>query len=265
MHRSAPRQGRGHRVAAVAWTIEGVPDDTQRLLRSYVKDVAQAYGEQLDALLLFGSAVRGEFLPGRSNLNILLFLRSYDVALLKAYTGVHKKWSNDQVVVPLFLTKADLQASALVFPLEYQDIQDCHRLLWGQDPFIGFKVDPRHLAGEVLQSLRGNLVRMRQRLVEGGTTEESMLLLLPLSITAVLPVLRGVQRLLGRPVLSHGEPLVQDLADCLAIDLTGLSEALSIKRGHISPGHKEIPRVMDRYFDGLGRLVDAVERQVGQR
>ncbi|OQW64416.1 MAG: hypothetical protein BVN28_03160 [Nitrospira sp. ST-bin4] len=252
-------------MAAVAWTIDGVPDGTQRLLRSYVKDVAQAYGEQLDAILLFGSAVRGEFLPGRSNLNILLFLRSYDVALLKAYTGVHKKWSNDQVVVPLFLTKADLQASALVFPLEYQDIQDCHRLLWGEDPFIGFKVDPRHLAGEVLQSLRGNLVRMRQRLVEGETTEESMLLLLPLSVTAVLPVLRGVQRLLGRPVLSHGEPLVQDLADCFAIDLTGLSEALAIKRGHISPGHKEIPRVMDRYFDGLGRLVDAVERHVGQR
>jgi hypothetical protein len=265
MRRSAPRQGRGNRMAAVAWTIDGVPDGTQRLLRSYVKDVAQAYGEQLDAILLFGSAVRGEFLPGRSNLNILLFLRSYDVALLKAYTGVHKKWSNDQVVVPLFLTKADLQASALVFPLEYQDIQDCHRLLWGEDPFIGFKVDPRHLAGEVLQSLRGNLVRMRQRLVEGETTEESMLLLLPLSVTAVLPVLRGVQRLLGRPVLSHGEPLVQDLADCFAIDLTGLSEALAIKRGHISPGHKEIPRVMDRYFDGLGRLVDAVERHVGQR
>jgi predicted nucleotidyltransferase len=103
-------------MAAVAWMINGVPDETQRVLRSYVKDVAQAYGEQLDAILLFGSAVRGEFLPGRSNLNILLFLRSYDVALLKAYTGVHKKWSNDQVVVPLFLTKADLQASALVFP-----------------------------------------------------------------------------------------------------------------------------------------------------
>ena len=265
MHRSGLRQGRGPRMSAVEWTIDGVPDETQRLLRSYVKNVAQAYGEQLDAVLLFGSAVRGEFLPGRSNLNILLFLRSYDVALLKAYAGVHKKWSNDQVVVPLFLTKADLQASAFVFPLEYQDIQECHRLLWGQDPFIGFKVDPRHLAGEVLQALRGNLVRMRQRLVEGGTTEESMMLLLPLSITALLPVLRGVQRLLGRPVLSHGEPLVKDLADYFEIDLSGLSEALSIKRGLISPGHKEMPRVMDRYFDGLGRLVDAVERQVGHR
>ena len=178
-------EGRGNRMSAVQWTIDGLPEETQRLLRSYVKDVAQAYGEQLDAVLLYGSAVRGEFLPGRSNLNVLLFVSSYDVALLKAYAVVHKKWNKELVVVPLFLTKADLQASAFVFPLEYQDIHECHRLLWGQDPFIGFKVDQRHLAGEVLQALRGNVLRLRQRLVEGGGTEEAMTLLLPLSITAL--------------------------------------------------------------------------------
>jgi len=265
MHMMRSREARDNRMSAVQWTIDGLPGETQRLLRSYVKDVVQAYGTQLDAVLLYGSAVRGEFLPGRSNLNILLFVSSYDVALLKAYAGAHKKWSKEQVVTPLFLTKADLQASAFVFPLEYQDIQDCHRLLWGQDPFIGFKVDQRHLAGEVLQALRGNLVRMRQRLVEGGTTEESMMLLLPLSITALMPVLRGVQRLLARPVLSHGEPLLKDLETHFEIDLAGLHEALSIKRGHISPGHKEVPRVMDRYLDSLERLVVVVERQIGHR
>ena len=252
-------------MSAVQWTIDGLPDETQRLLRSYVKDVAQTYGERLDAVLLFGSAVRGEFLPGRSNLNVLLFVSSYDVSLLKAYAVVHKKWNKEQVVAPLFMTRADLQASASVFPLEYQDIQECHRLLWGQDPFIGFKVDPRHLPAEVLQTLRGNLLRLRQRLVEGGGTEEAMMLLLPLSITALLPVLRGVQRLLARPVLSHGEPLLKDIEAHFEIDLSGLHDALSIKRGHISPGHKEVPRVMDRYLDNLGRLVDMVERQVGHR
>jgi hypothetical protein len=251
-------------MSAVQWTIDGLPDETQRLLRSYVKDVTQAYGQQLESVLLYGSAVRGEFLPGRSNLNILLFVSSYDVACLKIYAGLHKKWSKEQVVAPLFLTRADLQASAFVFPLEYQDIQECHRLLWGQDPFIGFKVDQRHLAGEVLQALRGNLVRLRQRLVEGGSTEEAMTMLLPLSVTALLPVLRGVQRLSARPVLSHGEPLLKDLEAHFGIDLSGLYEALSLKRGHISPGHKEVPRLMDRYLDSLSRLIAAVERQVGQ-
>jgi len=250
-------------MSAVQWVIDGLPDGTQKLLRAYVQDVVKAFGDHLESVLLYGSAVRGDFLPGRSNLNLVLFVSSYDVAVLKQYTTVHKKWSKELVVAPLFLTKDDLQASAMVFPLEYQDIHDCHRLLWGQDPLVGFNVDQRYLAGEVLQSLRGNLVRMRQRLVEGGGTAEAMLILLPLSITAVLPVLRGAQRLLDRPVLSQGTELLKDVEACLEIDLSALHDAWLLKRGRISPGQKEVPRLMDRYMDGLARLTAAMERRVG--
>lgn len=246
------------------WTIDGLPDETQQLLRAYVKDVVKVYGDRLEGVLLYGSAIRGEFLAGRSNLNILVFLSSYDVALLKQYAPIHKRWSKEQIVVPLFLTKDDLQSAARVFPLEYLDIHEGHRVLWGQDPFVGFKVDTRHLGCEVLQGLRGIVLRMRQRFVEGGGTEEATTILLPLSVTALLPVLRGVQRLLGRPVLSHGDALLKDIESACDFDLSGLRDALLLKRGQISPGHKEVPRLMDRYLENLGRLVVWVETRVGR-
>ena len=104
---------------------------------------------------------------------------------------------------------------------------------------------------------------MRQRLVEGEGTAEAMLILLPLSITAVLPVLRGAQRLLDRPVLSQGTELLKDVEACLEIDLSALHDAWLLKRGRISPGQKEVPRLMDRYMDGLARLTAAMERRVG--
>jgi len=251
-------------MSSVNWTIDGLPDETQQLLRSFVKDVVKTYGSPLESIVLFGSAVRGEFMPGRSNLNLLLLLASYDVAMLKRYTSVHTRWSKEQILVPLFLTKDDLQSAAAVFPLEYLDIHDSPRALWGQDPFVGFKVDTRYLAGEVLQSLRGNLLRVRQRFVEGGGTEEATTVLLPISITALLPVLRGLQRLLGRPVLSHGGPLLQDIEDACAVDLSGLRHAMLLKRGEISPGQKEVPRLMDRYLDSLSRLVAAAETRIRQ-
>jgi hypothetical protein len=249
-------------MQSVDWTIDGLPEETQKLLKLYVKDVTQVYGTELEGLLLYGSAVRGEFLPGRSNLNLLLVMSSYDLAVLKKYDSIHKRWSKEQVVVPLFLTAADLQSASLAFPLEYQDIHECHRLLWGQDPFVGLKIDARYLAAEVLQALRGNLLRLRQRLVEGRSTEEAMTILLSLSITALLPALRGLQRLLLRPVLAHGESLLNDLESHLEIDLAGLRDALLLKRGHISPGQKEIPRLMDRYLESLTKLVTAAEARI---
>ena len=246
------------------WVIDGLPDEYQQHLRAYVKDVQRVYGEALDGVLLYGSAVRGEFLPGRSNLNIVLVVKSTKAEQLKKYSALHRRWAKEQIVVPLFVTQADLPAMAVVFPLEYIEIQEQHRLLVGQDPFVGFKADQRHLLAEVLQGLAGNLLRVRQRFIEGGGTEEAITILLPLSLTAVLPCLRGVQRLVGRPVLSQGEPLLAEFETLLSIDLSGLRDAWLLKRGQISPGQKEIPRLMERYLESLEQLVQAVEARLAQ-
>jgi hypothetical protein len=246
----------------IDWSIDGLPEGTHKLLKSYVKDVAKTYGNEVESIILYGSAVRGEFLPGLSNLNVLLILSSYDLSVLKQYDGLHARWRKEQVVVPLFLTRADLESASTAFPLEYQDILDCHRVLWGQDPFVGLKIDARYLVAQVVQGLRGNVFRLRQRLVEGRSTEEAVTILLPLSITALLPVLRGLQRLLGRPAIMQGDPLLKDIESCLEIDLAGLRDALALKRGHISPGQKEIPRLMDRYLESLTRLAGVAEARI---
>jgi hypothetical protein len=247
--------------------IEGLPDEIQKLLQDYVKDVKGVFGEHLEGMLLYGSAVRGEFLPGRSNLNILLLVSSYDSAVLKQYSSLHRQWSKEQIVVPLFLTEEELRMSAAVFPLEFLEIQEQHRVLGGRDPFIGFHVKSDRLREAVVQGLMSHLLRLRQRYVEGGGSDDATTILLPLSITSTLPLLRGVQRLLGRPVLSHSEAVIKDVAEQLKLDLQGLLDALLLKRGQISPGPQEVPRLFDRYLQAATAIARAVEQlsQSGQR
>jgi len=247
--------------------IEGLPDDTQKLLQTYVKEVKGAFGEQLEGLLLYGSAVRGEFLPGRSNLNLLLLVSSYGSAVLKQYSALHFRWSKEQIVAPLFLTEEEVHKSAAVFPLEFLEIQEQHRVLSGRDPFIGFHVKTDQLRETVLQGLTSHVLRLRQRYVEGGGGDEATMILLPLSITSTLPLLRGVQRILGRPVLYHSEAVIADVAGQLKLDLQGLLDAWSLKRGQISPGPREAPRLFDRYLQAATMLTHAVEQllQSGQR
>lgn len=240
--------------------IEGLSDEIQQLLQTYVQAVKGVFGEQLEGMLLYGSAVRGEFLPGRSNLNILLLVSSYDSAVLKKYSALHRQWSKEQIVVPLFLTEEELRMSAAVFPLEFLEIQEHHRVLGGRDPFMGFHVKADRLRDAVVQGITSNLLRLRQRYVEGGGTDDAATILLPLSITATLPLLRGVQRLLGRPVFAHSDDVIKDVAEQLKLDLQGLLDALLLKRGQISPGPYEVPRLFDRYLQTMTLLTRAVER-----
>ncbi|BCA53292.1 hypothetical protein W02_04320 [Nitrospira sp. KM1] len=238
--------------------IDGLPDDYQRLLQNYAKDVKSAYGERLEGLIIYGSAVRGEFLPGRSNLNMLLLFTGYDAALLKAYAPIHKRWSKEQVVVPLFLTEQELLLSSSIFPLEFLEIQEHHRVLGGRDPFVGFHVQTGRLKDQVVQGLTGHILRVRQRFAEGGGSNDAVTILLPLSITSTIPLLRGLQRIAGRAVLSQSDAVIADVAAYLKIDLQGFHDALMLKRGQITPGPGEIPRLFDRYLQAAGSLAEAV-------
>jgi hypothetical protein len=247
-------------MGTVERLIEGLPNDIQKRLQTYVKEVTVLFGEQLEGLLLYGSAVRGEFFTGRSNLNILFLVSSYDSAILKQYSAVHRRWSKEQIVAPLFLTEEELQRSAAVFPLEFLEIQEQHRILAGRDPFIGFHVKTDRLREAVVQGLTSQLLRLRQRYVEGGGGDVATTILLPLSITSTLPLLRGVQRLLGRPPLYRSDAVIEDVAEQLKLSLQGFLEAWSIKRGQISPGPHEVPRLFDRYLQAMTALTRSVEQ-----
>ena len=219
--------------------IEGLPEETQERLQAYTKEVKAAFGDRLEGLLLYGSAVRGEFLQGRSNLNLLFVVSNYDSSTLKLYEPIHKRWSKEQVVTPLFLTDQELKSSSALFPIEFLEIQEHHRVLGGRDPFVGFHVDTRRLKDAVIQGLAGNLLRLRQRFVEGGGANDAVMILLPLSITSTIPLLRDVQR-----------------------DLQGLLDALLLKRGQITPGPSEIPRLFDRYLQAYTALAQAATQPV---
>ena len=254
-------------MGATERLIEGLPDDIQKLLQAYAKEAKGVFGAQLEGLLLYGSAVRGEFLPGRSNLNILLLVSSYDSAVLKQYSVLHRRWSKEQIVVPLFLTEEELHMLAAVFPLEFLEVQEQHRVLGGRDPFIGFHVKTDRLREAVVQGLASHVLRLRQRYVEGGGDDEATTILLPLSITSIVPLLRGVQRLLGRPLLSHSDAVISDVAEQLKLDLQGLLDAWLLKRGQISPGSHEVPRLFDRYLQAATLLARTVAQlpQSGQQ
>jgi len=127
-------------------------------------------------------------------------------------------------------------------------------------------VKTNHLREAVVQGFMSHLLRLRQRYVEGGGADEATAILLPLSITSILPLLRGVQRLLDRPVLFHSDAVVKDVAEQLKLDLQGLTDILLLKRGQISPGRHEIPRLFDRYLQAVTLLTRSVEQlpQSGQ-
>jgi hypothetical protein len=237
-----------------------IPETVRETLRSYLAQVQKLFGNSLEAVVLYGSAAGGEYLPGKSNINLLVLLAKQDTELLKQYAALHKRWQKEQVVVPLFLTQAELRSSLALFPLEYLEIQEQHVLLAGRDPFPELRIDERNLRLQCEQELRGNLLRLRQRFVEGGAGTEAITILLPLSVTALMPCLRGLLRVKERPVGRSSDEVLQAVEKEFGIDTAAFRDVLQLKRGIVSPGPAEAPRLFDRYAVALQSLIERVAR-----
>ncbi len=237
-----------------------IPETVRETLRPYLAQVQKLFGNALDAVILYGSAAGGEYLPGKSNINLLFLLAKQDAELLRQYAALHKRWQKEQIVVPLFLTQAELKSSLDVFPLEYLEIQDQHVLLAGRDPFPELRIGLKNLRLQCEQDLRGNLLRLRQRFVEGGASTEAITILLPLSCTALMPCLRGLLRVKERPVERSSDGVLQAVEKEFGIDTSAFHDVLNLKRGIISPGPAEAPRLFDRYSAALQSLVEKLGR-----
>ncbi len=238
--------------------LEHLPREFREQLRNYLDQVTKVFSPDLKGLLLYGSIVRSDFQVGRSNVNILLVLSHHRIEQLKSYVALHKKWHKERFIVPLFLTEEDLRASMKLFPLEYHEMATHHCLLFGTNPFNEKQQDDQYLTVQCVQEIMGNLIRLRQRYVEGGGTPESIQLLLPLSITALVPALQGLMRERIQSQTMTTEEFFQKVGEDLSWDSSACSEAWQLKWGLISPGDLATPLLFARYVTALETLCQKV-------
>lgn len=243
----------------VAPPWSSLQEDAHDPLRGFLRSVKQRQDLTPQAVLVYGSAARGEFLPGYSNVNLLILLEQATQPVLQAWAGLGKPWESEKIIAPLLLTQDDLRQSAEVFPLEFLNISDHHVLLQGTDPFPDLPVNAARLLFQCEQELRGNLLRIRQRYVEGWARVEAVQTLLPLSLTALIACLRGVYRLLNRPSVTKSDAVLRELNAALNLDPAVFLEVWHMKRGLSTPGKHALPKLLDRYLADLSRLADRLE------
>ena len=103
-----------------------IPTDT---IDEFVKRAREAAGANIESIILFGSAVAGDYHPGLSNLNLLCVLRDSSFSSLQALSPAAKWWDGKKEPPPLCMTKQELLRSTDVFTIELLDMQQHHRVL----------------------------------------------------------------------------------------------------------------------------------------
>jgi hypothetical protein len=224
-------------------------------LEELVSQLRAAYGTSLRSVVLYGSAAAGEHIQKRSDYNVLVVVDALDAQRLTAAAAASRAWADAGNPAPLTLTTSEWRGSSDIFPMEYADILERHRVLYGEPPFDGIKVDLANLRLQLEQEAMGKLIRLRQGLLASGNDGQRQLELLSASASAIMIIFRAFLRMHGEKPPVDNLLLVDAVARRAGFDPAPFARVVRHVRGEAPLKPAEVGPVLAEYLRGMGQLV----------
>jgi predicted nucleotidyltransferase len=162
--------------------------------------------------VLFGSAARGQYIAGWSDINLLLVLPAITPELLRAAGPAFRRWREEAGALPLLFTEPEWRRSADAYPLELAEMRTRYDVVRGSDPLASLVVRRQDLRLAIERELRGKLMRLRQAWALGGEDVAQMSELLRRSASSIMLLCRGIVLLTGEAVPTDAETLINSTA-----------------------------------------------------
>ncbi|MDQ8163643.1 MAG: nucleotidyltransferase domain-containing protein [Gemmatimonadota bacterium] len=228
-------------------------------LDDLVRQLQQVHGDALRAVVLYGSAASGEQVAGYSDYNVMVIVSSIALAQMRSLAQTMRAWQEAGNPPVLELTEAEWQRSADIFPMEYADILERHRLLHGTLPTANIVVHVHHLRLQTEQEAMGKLLRLRRGVMVAGTDVKRQTELLRSSYSALQVIFRAVLRLHNvRPARDANAVIAATAARC-GFDPAPFTRVSALVHGTAIP-NADVESVLAGYVNGLNQLVEYLDR-----
>jgi predicted nucleotidyltransferase len=231
----------------------------ERVLNQLVERLKKAYGDRLKSVILYGSAAVGDYHGKFSDLNVLCVLREVTPAELAASNPVARWWREQGNPSPLLLSEEEVRDSADCFPIEFHDIKERRRVLYGEDVVRELAIDTCFHRAQVEHELRAKLLRLRQK-AAGVLTDPSLLRrLLADSISTFCALFRHALLLAGAEARFEKREVIEQARERFGIDPAPFARLLDLREEKVKPREVDPAPLLAEYLKQIQVVIDAVD------
>ena len=223
-----------------------------KLLEKFVDKLRRVYAGGLVSVILYGSAASGEFADKHSNINILIVLADTGLANIAKSSTLFSLGRFKQIT-PVFFTEEYIRTSTDVFPIEFLDMKENYRVLYGKDLLKDLPIDTRNLRFQCEQELKSKLINIKSRYLMTRNRPELERLLFR-SLTSTVHIFRNILRLKGREAPYRKAEILSRVERELSVDTTVLNEILYAKTKNMKLTYSDI----DGLLSGLVKELEAI-------
>ena len=138
----------------------------QQELEKFTEELKESLKEKLVSVALYGSATKGEHIPKKSDLNVLVILKQVSLNAISQNLKLIRRVRSKANINPVFWSEEEITGARDVFPVEFEDIKANHKIIYGTDPFGNLAITNRNLRHQLEFELRSKLLRLRSTWLE---------------------------------------------------------------------------------------------------
>jgi predicted nucleotidyltransferase len=232
----------------------------ERVLTQLVDRLKKAYGDRLKSAILYGSAAAGDHHGKYSDLNVLCVLAEVTPRELAESTAIVNWWREKGNPSPLMLSEEEVRDSTDCFPIEFHDIRERHRVLYGADVAEGLVIDKCFYRAQVEHDLRAKLLRLRQK--AAGVLADTNLLrtLLAESVSTFCVLFRHALLLDGGEAQFGKREVIDQARERFGIDPAPFLRLLDLREEKIKAREIDPAPLLAEYLKQIQTVIEAVDR-----
>lgn len=236
-----------------------VDEQALKMAESFCERCRDTLGENLVSFGLYGSAVRGNMVKGRSDINVLVVLNQ---STPQVHRVIAELVRHSPRIAPFVLSRWELPRSRSVFAIKFKSIARHLKVLYGEDPLADFAPSQSLLLFLCEQSLRNLRLRLKHAYIHNANKLSLYRQALSRNVTTLFVTLSEVLRCAEITVPEEFEDRPEVIGALLNADASILQQLLELRK---NPGRQlsaeQAFEMHSKLFHLLSAALDKVREQ----
>jgi predicted nucleotidyltransferase len=231
----------------------------EKKLAQLVEKTHAALGDRLVAVILYGSGASGEHHAKFSDLNVLSVVTEVTARVLADAEPVVRWWRGEGNPSPLLLSREEVLTSTDMFPIEFHDMLEQRRVLYGEDVIAGLQIDRTFYRAQVEHDLFSKLLRLRQKAAAVLSDRDALLTLMLDSVSTFCILLRHALLLAGVAPGTKKREVISHLPE-IGIDPEPFEKLLDVREGRAKAKDVAPSALFEAYLARIHSAAEYVDR-----
>jgi hypothetical protein len=236
------------------------PRNPEEIFPELTADYRGLFGEDLLSIILYGSGAGQDYVPGKSDLNLLIVLSDRGLEEIDRALETVGRWRRRNVAIPLFMTRGFLAGALDAYPVEFLNMKRSYRVVTGQDVLAPLDFDPGSIRLQIERELRGKILHLHSGYLATEGKASRIRELIAQSLTAFVSLFGAILCLKGLPMPAAKRDIITAGGSAMGIEVPVFLQCDEIrsKTDHLSPA--EVKTVFRAYLREVGRLCERIDR-----